>query len=83
MEASFTSEGPLAASDDDGANVAVGLKGVQGLSHLPHQSVTQRVQSLWSVQLDEAHIFFLPSLFHQNVLILTPCRQGKSTSVTG
>lgn len=79
----ITSKGSLAASDDDGSNATVGLKVVQGLSHLPHQSVTQGIQSLGSVQLDETHVFLLTSLFHQNVLILTTCTQRNSPPMTG
>lgn len=68
---SLTSKGSVTASDDDGSDVAVIFKVIQGLSHLLHQPVTQSVQSLRPVQLDETHIILLTSLFHQNILILT------------
>lgn len=75
----LTSKGSLTASEDDGSDVAVGFKGIQGLSHLPHQPITQSVESLGPVQLDETHIALLTSLLHQNILILTTCKKREPT----
>lgn len=76
---SLTSKGSLTAGDDDSSDAAVDLEGIQGLSHLPHQPVTQSVKSLGSVQLDETHVTILTAFFHQNILILTTCRQREPT----
>lgn len=80
---SLTSKGSVTAGDNDSSDVAVNFEGIEGLSHLPHQPVTQSIERLWPVQLDETHIVLLTSLFHQNILILTACMKRKQTLMIG
>lgn len=77
--AALTSKGFFTAGDDNSSDVAVWFERVQGLAHLLHQPITQSVESLGSVQLDETHILIPASLFHQNILILSTCVQREST----
>lgn len=77
--ASLTSKGSVTAGDDNSSDVTVSFKVIQGLAHLLHQPITQSVESLGSVQLDETHIILLTSLFHQDILIPTTCMQREPT----
>ena len=65
----LTGKGSVAAGDNNSPDVFVSLEGVQSLPHLQHESITQSVEDLGSVELDKTDVLFLATLLHHNVVI--------------
>ena len=70
---SLTSKGSVTAGDNDSSDICVSFESVQGPTQLRHQPITQSVERLRPVQLDETHVALLTSLIHQDILILSAC----------
>lgn len=68
-----TCEGFLTAGEDDGSHVRVALHGLQGPCQLHHQSIAERIERLWPVQLDQPHVLHCPRLLYQQVPERSPC----------
>lgn len=75
-----TCEGLVAAGDDDGAHLRVGLEGVERPPQLRHQPLAEGVQRLRPLQPDQAHAALAPRLLHLQELEGGPCPRPGSRS---